>query len=378
MSGLHTLGAVLRCAALARPYHESRPLGLERLELAPPEPGEVLVRVTAAGLCHSDLSVIDGQRPRPLPMLLGHEAVGDVVELGGGIRDLAVGDQVSCSFVPACGSCSPCAVGRPALCEQGAAANGSGMLLAGGSRLRDAAGALVHHHLGVSAFSEYAVVSRRSLVRIDRSVPPPIAALFGCAVLTGVGALVNTAALRLGESVLVTGLGGIGFAAVLGALAGGACTVVAADVSDGKLALARSLGAHHTVNAGDPHGVEYVRDLTGGGADIGFEAAGAVAALDFTYRCTRRGGRTVTAGLPHPAQQLALAPVQLVAEERALHGSYLGGCVLTRDIPAYLRLYQTGRLPVDRLLTHEMPLSDINTGFERLAAGDAIRQVVRC
>jgi alcohol dehydrogenase len=378
MSRLHTTGAVLRSRAPARPYDVTRPLVLEPLSLAAPQPGEVLVRVTAAGLCHSDLSVIDGTRARPLPMLLGHEAVGEVLELGSAVRDLAVGDQVVCTFVPSCGSCLSCAVGRPALCEQAAAANGAGELLEGGSRLRDGNGAPVHHHLGVSAFSEYAVVSRRSLVRIDHAVAPQIAALFGCAVMTGVGAIANTAALRLGETVLVTGLGGIGFAAVLGALAGGASTVIAADVSEGKLALARTLGAQHTVNVAHPQAIEHVRDLTDGGADIGLEAAGAVAALEFTYRCTRRGGRTVTAGLPHPEQQLGLAPVQLVAEERTLQGSYLGGCVPLRDIPAYIRLYQRGRLPVDRLLTHEMPLADINTGFERLAAGEAIRQVVRC
>ena len=378
MSRLHTTGAVLRSRAPARPYDVTRPLVLERLTLAAPEPGEVLVRVTAAGLCHSDLSVIDGTRARPLPMLLGHEAVGEVLELGSAVRDLAVGDQVVCTFVPSCGSCLSCAVGRPALCEQAAAANGAGELLEGGSRLRDGNGALVHHHLGVSAFSEYAVVSRRSLVRIDHAVSPQIAALFGCAVMTGVGAIANTAALRLGETVLVTGLGGIGFAAVLGALAGGASTVVAADVSEGKLALARTLGAQHTVNVAHPQAIEHVRDLTHGGVDIGLEAAGTVAALEFTHRCTRRGGRTVAAGLPHPEQQLGLAPVQLVAEERTLQGSYLGGCVPLRDIPAYIRLYQRGRLPVDRLLTYEMPLADINTGFERLAAGEAIRQVVRC
>lgn len=370
-------GAVLRETGLRRPYETSRPLTVEVLQLDAPGPQEVRVRVAAAGLCHSDLSVLDGNRVRPLPMLLGHEAAGEVVELGEGVHDLDAGDQVVFSFVPSCGHCLPCVTGRPALCEPAAVANGAGTLLGGGSRLRDASGAAVHHHLGVSAFADYAVVSRRSLVRIDRSVPAQIAALFGCAVMTGVGAVANTARLRLGESVLVTGLGGIGFSALLGALAGGASVVVAADVSDAKLAQARALGAHHTVNVRDETAVEQVRDLTHGGADIGLECAGVVAALDFTYRATRRGGRTVTAGLPHPSQQLALAAVQLVAEERTLQGSYLGSSVPARDVPGYIALYLTGRLPVDRLLTHELTLADINTGFERLAAGDAIRQVIR-
>jgi alcohol dehydrogenase len=377
MSSQQITGAVLRQTALPRPYASSQPLALETLQLDPPRADEVRVRIQAAGLCHSDLSVLDGSRPRPLPMLLGHEAAGEVVELGPGVHDLAVGDQVVFSFVPSCGQCLPCLTGRPALCEPAAVANGVGTLLSGGSRLRDALGEKIHHHLGVSAFADHAVVSRRSLVRIDRSISPDVAALFGCAVMTGVGAIANTARLRLGESVLVTGLGGIGFAALLGALAGGAGTIVAADLNDAKLAQARALGVQHTVNVRDEQAVDQVRELTSGGADIGLECAGVVAALDFTYRATRRGGRTVTAGLPHPTQRLELQPAQLVAEERSLQGSYLGSSVPARDIPAYITLYQTGRLPVDRLLTHVLPLHEINAGFERLAAGEAIRQVIR-
>lgn len=376
MSHQQIHGAVLRHSGRPRPYEASAPLVIEPLALAPPGAHEVRVRIRAAGLCHSDLSVIDGNRPRPLPMLLGHEAAGEVVELGTGVQDLAVGDQVVFAFVPSCGACVSCLSGRPALCDAAAAANGAGTLLGGGSRLRDAEGQLVHHHLGVSAFADHAVVSRRSLVRIDATVPPTIAALFGCAVMTGVGAIANTARLRLGETVLVTGLGGIGFAALLGALAGGASTVIAADLQEEKLAQARALGVTHTVNVRDDFAVQHVRDLTHGGVDVGIECAGAVPALEFTYRATRRGGRTVTAGLPHPSQQLALAPVHLVAEERTLRGSYLGSSVPARDIPAYLALYQTGRLPVNRLLTHTLTLHDINRGFERLAAASAIRQVI--
>jgi alcohol dehydrogenase len=368
--------AVLREIGLPRPYPASSPLRIESVTLAPPREGEVVVRVAAAGLCHSDLSVIEGNRPRPLPMVLGHEAAGEVVELGAGVRDLTVGDHVVFSFVPICGTCLPCMTARPALCERGAAANGAGELLGGGTRLADTSQLPLHHHLGVSGFAEYVVAARQSVVRIDRTVPFDIAALFGCAVMTGVGAVANTAHVRLGETVLITGLGGIGFAALLGALAAGASRVVVADVHEHKLAQALALGAHAAVHSAATDALAQVRDLTNGGADLGLECAGAVAALDFTYRGTRRGGRTVTVGLPHPSQTVTLAPVQLVAEERSLQGSYLGGGVPPRDIPAYLALYQTGRLPVDRLLTHRMPLAEINAGFERMAAGDAIRQVV--
>ena len=370
-------GAVLRDMARTRPYHESAPLSLEPLHLAPPGPNEVLVRVAAAGLCHSDLSVIDGNRPRPLPMVLGHEAAGVVIETGTHVRDLRADDHVVFAFVPSCGGCLPCMTAHPALCERGAASNGTGTLLDGGTRWRDAHGQSVHHHLGVSAFAEHVVVARQSLIRIDRSVPFEVAALFGCAVMTGVGAIANTAQLRLGETVLIAGLGGIGFAALLGALAAGASRVVVADVNEAKLVHARALGAHCTVNVSNDRALEEVRDVLNGGADVGLECAGSVQALDFVYRGTRRGGRTVTVGLPHPSQRLELAPVQLVAEERSLLGSYLGGGVPARDVPAYIALYQSGRLPVERLLSHTMPLALINEGFERMAAGDAIRQVIR-
>src|SRR5436190_7027980 len=176
---MRTRAAVLNAVGTARPYADSRPLGVEELVLDPPGPGEVLVRIKAAGLCHSDLSVINGDRPRPLPMALGHEAAGIVEEVGSGVDDLARGDPVVCVFVPSCGHCGPCAEGRPALCEPGAAVNGAGTLLSGARRLHRPDGSPVHHHLGVSAFADFAVVSRRSLVKVDRDLPLEEAALFG-------------------------------------------------------------------------------------------------------------------------------------------------------------------------------------------------------
>ncbi len=372
---MQTIAAVLRTMGAARPYADSRPLAIETVTLDPPGPGEVLVAIQAAGLCHSDLSVINGDRPRPLPMALGHEAAGVVEALGEGVRDLAVGDHVVMVFMPSCGHCDPCAGGRPALCEPGAAANGKGELLGGGRRLHDAGGDL-NHHLGCSAFAGHAVVSRRSLVQVDRDLPFEHAALFGCAVQTGVGAVVNTAAVKAGQSVAVVGLGGVGLSSVLGALACGASPVVAVDLSEDKLALARSLGAVQTVNAGDADAVEQVRALTGGGADVAFEMAGSARALEAAWRMTRRGGTTVTAGLPPPEAALAVNIVQLVAEERTLKGSYIGTCVPSRDIPRYVALFRDGRLPVDRLLSGTLPLSDINAGFDALAEGRAVRTVV--
>ncbi len=367
--------AVLCAMGAARPYADSRPLSIKTVLLDPPGPGEVRVAIKAAGLCHSDLSVINGDRPRPLPMALGHEAAGVVEELGEGVTDLAVGDHVAMVFMPSCGHCNPCAEGRPALCEPGAAANGRGELLSGGKRIHHEDETL-NHHLGCSAFAERAVVSRRSLVKIDPALSFAEAALFGCAVLTGVGAVVNTAQIKAGQSAVVVGLGGVGLASVLGALASGASPVIAVDLSEDKLALARTLGPVQTVNAAAPDAVDQVRVLTNGGADFVFEMAGSIRALEAAWKMTRRGGTTITAGLPPPDAALPVNVVSLVGEERTLKGSYIGTCVPSRDLPRYVALYRQGRLPVDRLMSGSITLDEINSGFDRLHAGEVVRLVV--
>jgi alcohol dehydrogenase len=368
--------AVLDTMGLPPPYAASKPLKITELTLAPPGAGEVLVKIAAAGLCHSDLSVINGDRPRPLPMALGHEAAGVVEATGAGVDDLAPGDHVIMVFVPSCGHCLPCAEGRPALCEPGAAANTAGALLSGHRRLQRG-GESVHHHLGISAFADHAVVSRRSLVKIDRELPLDEAALFGCAVLTGVGAVVNTADVRAGASIAVVGLGGVGLNALLGAGAAGARQILAVDLSDDKLGLARQLGATGTYNAAAPDVVETIRAATNGGVEYAFEMAGSVKAMELAYRITRRGGTTVTAGLPPPSHGFTVPQVNLVAEERTVKGSYIGTCVPVRDIPRYVALYRQGRLPVDRLMSGHLALDEINAGFDRLHEGKVVRQVVR-
>jgi alcohol dehydrogenase len=373
---MNVRGAVLREMGLPAPYAQSRPLEIAELELAPPGPGELLVRVRAAGLCHSDLSVIDGSRPRVMPMVLGHEAAGEVVECGPGTDGYAPGDHVVLAFVPACGTCASCGSGRGWLCEPGAVANAAGTLLSGERRFADGVGgAALNHHLGVSAFAEHIVVSTASAVRVDRDLPFEIAALFGCAVLTGVGAAVNSAQVGAGDRVAIFGLGGVGLAALLGARMAGATTLVAVDVLPAKLELARELGATHCVLAG-PGAVEEIRALTDGGADQAIETVGSELVLAEAYAATRRGGCTITVGLPHPDRMLSIPAVSLVAEERTLRGSYLGSCLPVRDIPRFIGLYHEGRLPVDRLLTHTIALEDINEGFDRLARGEAVRQAV--
>ncbi len=367
--------AILETMGASMPYARSKPLKIEEVELRAPGPGEVLVRMGAAGLCHSDLSVINGDRPRPTPMALGHEAAGVVEALGPGVDDLVRGDHVVLIFIPSCGHCAPCAEGRPALCEPGAAANTAGTLMSGERRIfRD--GKPIHHHMGCSAFAEAAVVSRRSVVKIDRELPLEEAALFGCAVLTGVGAVVNTGQVRAGASVAVVGLGGVGLASVLGAVASGARHIVAVDLSDEKLALASTLGATHTFNAADADIVAKVKEATRGGVDYAIEMAGSTRAFETAYRITRRGGTTITAGLPPPAATWAMPSTNLVAEERTIKGSYIGTCVPSRDLPRYVELYRAGRLPVDKLMSGKLGLDEINEGFDRLHEGKAVRQVV--
>ncbi|MBK9521128.1 MAG: zinc-dependent alcohol dehydrogenase family protein [Rhodocyclaceae bacterium] len=367
--------AVLREMNLPQPYSNSKPLSIEQVELHPPGPGEVLIRVRAAGLCHSDLSVINGDRPRPLPMALGHEAAGTVEALGDGVNDLALGDHVVMVFVPSCGHCPTCAEGRPALCEPGAVTNGAGTLLSGARRIQGERGP-INHHLGCSAFAEYATVSRRSLVKVDPELPFEHAALFGCAVLTGVGAVVNTGRVQAGASVAVIGLGGVGLAAVLGARAAGARDIVAIDLSPEKRALALELGATAVFDGAAPDCVEAVRAASKGGLETVFEMAGSIRAFDTAYRITRRGGTTITAGLPPPTASFSLPMVNLVAEERTVKGSYIGTCVPVRDLPRYITLFQRGRLPVDRLMSGTLKLDEINEGFDRLASGAVVRQIV--
>jgi len=366
--------AILANMGAARPYKDSRPLDVREVELDPPGAGEVLVRIKAAGLCHSDLSVINGDRPRVMPMALGHEAAGIVESVGSGVTTVAPGDHVAMVFVPSCGHCIPCATGRPALCEPGNAANGVGTLLSGKRRLHEGE-AHINHHLGISAFAEAAVVSEKSVVKIDPSLAFDEAALFGCAVLTGMGAVVNTAQVKAGDSVAIVGMGGVGFSALLAAAAAGAREIVAVDLLDAKLETAKQLGATAVYNARDENVVHSIKSCHPR-IDIAIETAGSARALELAYKITGRGGTTVTAGLANPADNIKIQQVSLVAEERTLKGSYVGSCVPLRDIPNYVAMYQAGRLPINRLLSERVSLDGLNEAFDRLADGNTIRQVL--
>jgi alcohol dehydrogenase len=367
--------AVLRESGRPPPYRHSQPLVVEEVELDPPGKGEVLVQIKAAGLCHSDLYAITGERARPTPMVIGHEAAGVVAEPGPDVTGFATGDHVIPSYVAHCGRCATCAEGRPALCEPATLANQAGTLLDGTTRLHRN-GERIHHHSGVAAFAEYAVISQNALVKIDPDIPFEQAALFGCAVVTGVGSVVNTAKVTPGHSVAVVGLGGVGLSALLAALASGASRVLALDISELKLDLARQLGADDLVDARAADCVERVREMTGGGVHYAIETAGSSRALESAYGITRRGGTTVAVGMPGPEARVTLPQLSLAAEERVLKGSYMGSCVASRDIPRYIELFRSGRLPVDRLMSERVRPDQLNEAFDRLAEGVTVRQIV--
>jgi alcohol dehydrogenase len=367
---MHIRGAVLDRIGAPRSYAESRPITIADLDLAPPGDTELLVRIEAAGLCHSDLSVVDGNRVRPVPMLLGHEAAGIVERIGAKVADagdISVGQRVVMTFLPRCGDCSACATDGLAPCIAGSAANGAGTLLAGGTRLTRDDGTEVLHHLGVSAFATHAVVDRRSVVPVDRDVPPVVASLLGCAVLTGGGAVLNAGRPTPGQTVAVVGMGGVGMAAMLTALAHDGVRVVAVDQVPDKLDRALELGAH------EAYAPDRIGDLK---AEVVIEAAGHPSALETAIGMTAPGGRTVTVGLPRPDARITVSPLGFVAEGRSLIGSYLGSAVPARDIPRFVELWRSGRLPVEALVSSTIDLDQINEGMDQLADGMAVRQII--
>ncbi|MCX4095656.1 alcohol dehydrogenase catalytic domain-containing protein [Nocardia sp. alder85J] len=360
-------GAVLQDMGRERPYAQSRPLTVVELELDPPGPGEVLIRMECAGICHSDLSVVDGNRRRQVPMLLGHEAAGRVEEIGPNVSDLDVGQRVVMTFLPRCGVCPACLTDGRLPCVLGTAANNAGTLLGGGSRLhRD--NIAVHHHLGVSGFATHAVVDRRSIVPIDDDVPPDVAAVLGCAVLTGGGAVINAGKPNPGDTVMIVGLGGVGMAALITALALRTGEVIGVDALPDKLAHARAAGA----KAYSPQEISD-QGIT---APVVIEAAGNVRAFETAVAATAAGGTTVTVGLPAPAAVAKISPLGLVAGARTIVGSYLGSAVPERDIPLYVQMWRDGLLPVEKLITSRIGLSDINLAMDELADGQSVRQVI--
>ena len=361
-------GAVLEECGRSQPFETSRPISISELDLDPPGDGEVRVQIEVAGLCHSDLSVVNGSRIRPTPLLLGHEASGVVRELGSGTTKVSLGDRVVLTFLPRCGECRACSAGTVAPCELGSVSNNAGTLLSGERRLhRD--GQMVNHHLGVSAFATEAVVSEKSVVRVDSDIPADIAALLGCAVLTGGGAVKNAGEFRPEDTLAIVGLGGVGMAALLVGLAMGAKGVVVVDSQKEKLELALELGASQAFLP-----EELPSELT---VDLVVEAAGNARAFEAALGLTGPGGKLVTVGLPDPGDRASISPLSLVATGKSIIGSYLGSSDPEKDIPFYLELWKHELLPLEKLVSAEIELDAVNAAMDALHSGQAIRQIIR-
>ena len=365
---------ITRAAVLER---VGAPLVVTELELAPPGPGEVLVRLHASGVCHSDMNAIDGTAETPCPVVLGHEGGGVVEALGAGAGRVAVGDHVALSWAPACGRCAECLDDLPHLCGTAWPMMARGTLLDGTSRLsRD--GVPVHHYSFLSSFAERAVVPEGSCVVIPRDVPFEIAGLVGCAVTTGICAVWRSAGVRPGQRAAVIGCGGVGLSAVIGLAAVGAAPIVAVDLDQDKLEAALRLGATDAVAwAGTPEATaELVASASGGGVDYAFEATGRSEAMLAAFLSTRRRGAAVCIGIPREDAVLPLPALSIPRMERRVIGALYGSARPDRDFLVILDQYRAGRLPLDSLISHRMGLDQIEEAFALLKGGSALRAVL--
>lgn len=357
-------------------YEPKQPLRVEDVELDGPRDGEVLVRIGAAGVCHSDYHFMNGDLPIGVPCVLGHEGAGVVEEVGRGVTTVKPGDHVVLLFRANCGHCEFCAQGRPALCWMAGQLRNTGHMLDDTSRLHRGADE-IKHFLGVSCFAERTVVPEQGVVPIPEDVSMDVAALVGCAVMTGVGAVMNTARVRPGESVLVIGAGGVGLNCVMGAAVAGAHPIIVSDLVDSKLETAMDFGATHTINAKTFDLVEGVRELTGGeGVDYSFEAIGNTRAMRQAMDSIRRGGTAVAVGIAPYGSETSIDAGSLVYQEKTLRGSYYGSTRPQTDMPRLLELHKAGKLPIDRLITRRYPLSNVNEAYDALLAGEVARSVL--
>jgi S-(hydroxymethyl)glutathione dehydrogenase / alcohol dehydrogenase len=358
-------------AAVMRAFNE--PLAVEPITLDDPGPGEVIVRLAATGVCHSDHHIIGGAFKWTLPLVLGHEGAGIVEQIGPGVRGVAVGDHVVLAWIPSCGHCRFCATGRPALCS-----NRQGVEHPGGpSRMHDEAGADVHQFLDTSAFAERVLIREEGVIPIPADMPLQSAALVGCAVLTGVGAVTRTAHVEPGTVVAVFGAGGVGLNVVQGAVLAGAARIIVVDLNASALALARQFGATDVIDASDPatgDAAKAVRKLTGGGADYAFEVIGLPQTIAQAWDSLAPGGRAVVVGLTKPRDQITLRADFL--SEKALLGCILGSSVPRVDVPRALDLYRRGRLKLDELLTRRYRLEQINDALADLQSGAGGRGII--
>ncbi|MBC8267667.1 MAG: Zn-dependent alcohol dehydrogenase [Rhodospirillaceae bacterium] len=355
-------------AAVCRKFGD--PLLIEDVAIASPGPGEVLVKLAACAICHSDIIFMDGGWGGDLPAVYGHEAAGIVESVGEGVDSMTPGDHVVVTLIRSCGHCHYCAQGASVACE-------TTFHLDQQSPLSTPDGDVLKHGLRTGGFAEYVLVHDSQAVAIDRSVALDCASLLACGVLTGFGAVVNTAAVETGSSVVVIGTGGVGLNSVQGARISGATTIIAIDVSTDKLKAAQEFGATHAINAGDADVVGQVRALTGGrGADYVFVTVGSIVAINSAYALMGSTGAVVLVGMPENGVMSEFEPGNIADQSQRILGSKMGSSRVQIDIPYLVTLYQQGRLKLDELITGRYPLEDINEAIASVKRGEALRNVI--
>jgi len=355
---------------------ERNQLIVSAVELDPPKERELLVRMHAAGVCHSDLHTLKGELRTQPPLVLGHEGAGIVEAIGPGVTRCAVGDRIIVNWLPACHICTQCQSGRPNLCERLASTTYQGALLDGTSRLHTAAGVSVKQYLSASTMADYAVIPEDGAVPLHEGVPFEVGAIIGCAVITGVGAVINTAKARPGSSAAVIGCGGIGLSAIQGCVVAGCHTIIAVDVIDAKLAFARQLGATHTVNAREEDPVKALKAITGHGPDYAFDSVGSARTIPQALDATGPAGVTTVMGLHSALADVPISAGQLIFQNKSLLGSFAGSGRPDIDLPNLQRLYLAGKLDLDKLITKRYPLDDVALAFADMEAGKVARGVL--
>ena len=355
-------------------FEAHKPFEILDLDLQEPRRGEVLVRIAAAGVCHSDYHLVSGATQHPMPVVAGHEGAGVVEAVGPGVDTIRPGDHVVLNWTPDCGHCFYCLRGKPNLCETWTELIWAGTMLDGTTRL-SLGGRPVYHYCGLASFATHAVVPRQSCVVAPREVPLEVAALVGCAVATGVGATIYTTSVRPGDSVAVFGCGGVGLSVLQGARLCGAQTLIAVDRNAGKMEVAKRFGATHVLMSG-PDVVQSIRNITGRGVDHAFEAVGLPALQELALHAVRPGGTLVLAGLSPMDTATNLPGAILTRQEKTVKGSYYGSVSPRRDFPMLLDLYRQGRLDLDSLISKRYPLSQINEAYADMLAGSLARGVI--
>lgn len=355
---------------------ERNKLTVTEVVLDPPKERELLIRIHAAGVCHSDLHTLKGELRTMPPLVLGHEGAGVVEAVGPGITRFKVGDRILVNWLPACHICTQCQSGRPNLCERLASTTYQGALVDGTSRLHSVEGASVKQYLSASTMADYAVIPEDGAVMLQDGVPFEVGAIIGCAVITGVGAVINTAKVRPGSSAVVIGCGGIGLSALLGCIVAGCHTIIAVDVFDEKLAFARQLGATHTVNARNEDPVQAIKAITGSGPDYAFDSVGSARTIPQALNAVGPAGVATVMGLHAALEEVSISAGQLIFQNKSLLGSFAGSARPDIDLPNLQRLYLAGRLPLDKLITKRYPLDDIAQAFEDMETGKVARGVL--